>query len=201
MACEGQKDAETGRYWRAVFDANPLPMFVVDEDVRIEDFNTAAAQLLGPESRRKLRFRGGDALHCIHAQVSGCGRGEFCRDCVIRNSVQRALQGGRTCRQTHKAELCNEDGIVGLDLLVSTTPLSAGENPRVLLILEDISELLALRSLIPICAKCKKVRDDQQYWHRIDHYLTTHLNLKLTHGLCPDCFNEQVRLIKALQVA
>jgi len=67
-----------------------------------------------------------------------------------------------------------------------------------LLILEDVSELLTLRGLLPICAQCKKVRDDDQYWHDIDAYLHTHMHMKLTHGLCPACFAEQIKAIKRL---
>ncbi len=48
----------------------------------------------------------------------------------------------------------------------------------------------------PICAQCKKVRDDQQYWQSIEAYLQTHTNLEFTHGYCPACFAEQMKAIK-----
>ncbi len=191
----GQPNAEKERYLRAIFDAMPLPAFIVDADVRIQDCNRAAAQLLGPQPLLALHRRGGDALHCLHAEANGCGGSEHCQDCVIRNSVKQALTGGDTHRQMHKAELRAQGRTVVIDLLVTTTPLPDSEPARALLILEDVSELLTLRGLIPICAQCKKIRDDQQYWHSLESYLHTHMNLKLSHGLCPACFDAQMRAL------
>ena len=52
---------------------------------------------------------------------------------------------------------------------------------------EDISELLQLRSLLPICAWCKKVRDDTGYWQQIEVYVSEHSDAEFSHGICPDC--------------
>jgi hypothetical protein len=65
--------------------------------------------------------------------------------------------------------------------------------------MEDISEMLMLRGLLPICAKCKKVRDNEQHWHELDQFVSTHMHVKLTHGLCPACFAEQMKAIEAME--
>jgi hypothetical protein len=197
MMSPGQNDLTQRQYLRTIFDTIPLPTFVVDEDVRIQDYNAAAGLLLGPEPELALHTRGGDAMHCIHAEAKGCGQSEPCKACVIRNSVKAAISGKVTHREIHKAELLSGGETVMIDLLVSTAPLPDAAAPRVLLLLEDISELLTLRGLLPICCQCKKVRDDKEYWHSIDSYLHTHMNMKLTHGLCPTCFDEQIKAIKA----
>ncbi len=44
-----------------------------------------------------------------------------------------------------------------------------------------------LESLLPLCAWCKKVRNDSGYWYQIEKYITTHSNTRITHGICPDC--------------
>ena len=194
----GPTKPEKWDYLRAIFDAIPLPTFIVDEDVRIQDYNAAGAQLLGPEPRLALLHRGGDALHCIHSEANGCGHSEPCQDCVIRNSVNGLFAGGGTHRLTHKAELRSGGNTLVIDLLVTATRFPDPEARRALLILEDVSELLSLRGLIPICAQCKKIRDDQQYWHTLENYLHTHMNMKLTHGLCPTCFAVQMKAIDAL---
>jgi hypothetical protein len=46
-----------------------------------------------------------------------------------------------------------------------------------------------LTGLLPLCAWCKKVRNDSGYWEQIDKYITSHSNTALTHGVCPDCKN------------
>jgi len=50
-----------------------------------------------------------------------------------------------------------------------------------------LSEVRALEELLPICANCKKVRDDKGYWSQIDVYLQTRAAVEFTHGICPDC--------------
>lgn len=51
-----------------------------------------------------------------------------------------------------------------------------------------LSEVKVLGGLIPICASCKKIRDDMGYWNQIEAYLKEHSDLDFTHGICPECF-------------
>lgn len=44
--------------------------------------------------------------------------------------------------------------------------------------------------LLPICALCKKVRDDKGYWHHVKASVRAHSDAKLSHGLCPECFKK-----------
>ena len=50
-----------------------------------------------------------------------------------------------------------------------------------------LQEVKTLRGLIPVCAHCKKIRDDQGYWKRMEDYLRSHSEADITHGLCPEC--------------
>jgi hypothetical protein len=179
-------------YSRSLFDAIALPIFLVDDDVRIFDFNAAAAELLNQEKGKVLKRRGGEALHCIHS-AEGCGRAPQCQDCVVRNSVRAASQGNRLVRQQAQMELLEGGRSQKIQLLVTATPVVVQARRLVLLILEDISELLNLRRLLPICSQCKRIRDDQEYWQSRETYMTPRLHLDLTHGICPVCA-EQMRL-------
>lgn len=53
-----------------------------------------------------------------------------------------------------------------------------------------LAEIKTLRGFIPICAKCKSIRDDQGYWNRIEKYLQTHTEAQFSHSICPDCARE-----------
>jgi DNA repair exonuclease SbcCD ATPase subunit len=53
-----------------------------------------------------------------------------------------------------------------------------------------LKELKTLQGLLPICSNCKKIRDDQGYWKRLEHYLQEHSQATFSHGLCPDCLKE-----------
>lgn len=52
---------------------------------------------------------------------------------------------------------------------------------------EAIGKIRALTGLLPICAQCKSIRDDEGYWKRVEEYVSEHSNARFTHGLCPDC--------------
>lgn len=52
---------------------------------------------------------------------------------------------------------------------------------------EALANVKTLRGLLPICANCKKVRDDHGYWKQIEVYIESHSNALFSHGLCPDC--------------
>jgi hypothetical protein len=58
------------------------------------------------------------------------------------------------------------------------------------IIREQEKSLNTLKGLLPICANCKKVRDDKGYWEQIDSYLETHSNATISHGLCEECTRE-----------
>ncbi len=47
-----------------------------------------------------------------------------------------------------------------------------------------------LRGMLPICASCKKIRDDKGYWKQIESYITEHSEAVFSHGLCPDCAHD-----------
>lgn len=53
-----------------------------------------------------------------------------------------------------------------------------------------LSNIKTLKGLIPICAVCKKIRDDEGYWHQLEQYIYTHSEAELSHGICPDCLKE-----------
>ena len=53
-----------------------------------------------------------------------------------------------------------------------------------------LSEVKTLRGLLPICSKCKRIRDDKGYWNRIEEYIRAHTDARFTHGICPDCARE-----------
>jgi len=59
------------------------------------------------------------------------------------------------------------------------------------ILIHDLQEALAnvksLSGLLPICASCKKIRDDQGYWNQIEAYVSEHTQAEFTHGICPEC--------------
>ena len=62
------------------------------------------------------------------------------------------------------------------------------ERKKLLLELEKaLLEIKVLKGLIPICAWCKKIRDDRGYWNQLEEYFKRHIGAEFTHGICPQC--------------
>ena len=132
---------QTAQYFRSIFDALPHPALIVDGELRIQDYNLAAKPLFGANPAMALHRRGGEAIHCIHADLKGCGGADICKDCIIRNSAMKALSGKGTYRELHNAELHEGNRKVSIELLITSSRLPDILPPRVLLVLEDVTKL------------------------------------------------------------
>jgi hypothetical protein len=55
---------------------------------------------------------------------------------------------------------------------------------------DSLSQVRTLGGLLPICARCKKIRDDKGYWKQLELYLRDHTDAQLSHGICPECASE-----------
>lgn len=179
---------------KSIFDAFPSLVFVVDHDVRIQEYNAAAADFLMSERETILQQRAGEIFNCIHSTEvnEGCGRAPDCRTCVIRNSVMSACDGMHVVRRRTKMVLIQETNPMEIYVLITATPFAFQEKPFVLLVIEDISEIIELYRMIPICSVCKKIRDDGQSWVRIETYFKNNWDCDFTHSLCPDCYRIEI---------
>ncbi len=80
-----------------------------------------------------------------------------------------------------------------LSLAVDITDRKQAEEERERLINElqiALENIKTLRGLLPICANCKKIRDDKGYWNQIEGYIERHSDALFSHGLCPECMDE-----------
>ena len=103
------------------------------------------------------------------------------------------LHGGRCIWLNDKAsiERYQEDGIcISFGSLTDVTKEMKSEDEREKLVLqlqETLKKVKILNGLLPICASCKQIRDDQGYWNQIEDYISKHSEAQFSHGVCPDC--------------
>jgi len=64
---------------------------------------------------------------------------------------------------------------------------------------QAVGEIKVLSGMLPICAWCKKIRDDQGYWSKLEAYLSAHTDAQFTHGICPDCTTKMLADESALR--
>jgi len=126
---------------RVLFDAMPLPVFVVDKDVNVLECNAAAARLFEQSKRTRKQQRAGDILHCLHTTESPkrCGGAPACSDCGLRAAVRAASQGRSVTRQAAEMELVQKGRPTRIDLRISCQPFSYRKSSFVLLVLEGLN--------------------------------------------------------------
>jgi phosphoserine phosphatase RsbU/P len=78
-----------------------------------------------------------------------------------------------------RARVANGTRIVGLQQSLAA---------RVDELQEALANVRRLTGLLPMCSYCKRIRDDDDYWQKLEAYLSKHSDAQFTHGICPDCF-------------
>jgi PAS domain-containing protein len=172
----------------SVFEAVPVAMVVVDPALRVLKANPRAVQLAG--GRLDLRnMAPGEALGCVHAGEApgGCGHSEPCNYCGLRQTAEAALRSGAVLTERAAMELHRPFGPQTAHLDVTAVPFEQEGGRFALLILDDLSELVELRGIVPVCAWCKRIRSGEEYWESVEEYLARHLSVDVTHSLCEDC--------------
>lgn len=80
---------------------------------------------------------------------------------------------------------------LGAGFMAMVNQRTLAEKKKLIVELEQaLANVKTLSGLLPICASCKKIRDDQGYWHQVESYLLSHSQASFTHGLCPDCVTQ-----------
>ncbi len=115
---------------------------------------------------------------------------------VLEQVEEHSLPDGKKLFvQVVKSPLTNAAGeVVGVQgIFWDVTERKEAEAEREKLIAElkaALANVKSLSGLLPICSGCKKIRDDQNYWHQVETYIGQHTDAQFTHGLCPDCIKK-----------
>ena len=183
-----------GSSFMHAFDILPSMIFIVDKDVRVKAYNSAAANWLAIGKQFALDRYIGDVLYCAIAEAApgGCGREKKCTNCSIRNSVRDTLQGRKNTRLCTRLELLHSGTPTELYALVTTTPIDSGDKPLAVLTIDEISEIKEIQKLLPICSVCKKIRTSRNDWTRLESYFMENWNISFSHGICPECYEREI---------
>jgi len=193
--------AEHRRLLQSVMDDISDAVIVTDENGTLILRNPVAVRLHGgapantpPEDRAKAfglyRPDGVTLIPLEELPTIRAARGESIdgEEMYVRNPGQQEgrwqLVAGRQMKDEH-GRSCG-----GVLVLRDITERKNAEGERTRLILElteALSHVKMLSGLLPICASCKKIRDDRGYWNQIESYIRQHSEAEFTHGICPDC--------------
>lgn len=188
---------ESEKHFRAVFNQTFQFLWLLHPDGTIVEANQAALDAAGVvpmavQGRPLWQTRWWSGLpaqqELLHASVAEAAGGNFVRrELEIRGFGDRHLALDFSIKP-----LTNNEGRV-VKLLAEGRDITErrrheAERER---LVEELREALAnvktLRGLLPICASCKKIRDDGGYWSQIETYLHAHSEAEFSHGICPEC--------------
>lgn len=69
-------------------------------------------------------------------------------------------------------------------------PIFISRNQLIEKLEEALAQVETLSGMIPICASCKKIRDDHGYWQQVEQYITSHSHAEFSHCFCPECLKK-----------
>ena len=97
----------------------------------------------------------------------------------------------RRTRERDKAEAKLQKTYDELEIKVRERKQAEKEREQLINELQEaLANVKTLSGLLPICANCKKIRDDKGYWNQIEGYIQTHSEAKFSHSMCPECSDE-----------
>lgn len=180
-------------HFERLFDSAPEGIALLDALGNVHDVNRAFSQMFG-FSREEMIGRA-----ITEATIPEAGRDDARRalDAVMEGESV-TLEAGRRRKDGQTIEVSiiavpvdNGKGTkMAYVLYRDVTQKKRGDREREDLILQlqkALADVRTLGGLLPICAWCKKIRDDQGYYHQIETFIAKHSEAKFTHGICPDC--------------
>ena len=183
---------ESEARYRAVVEQSAECIYLVDAaSKRIVEANSAFLNLLGYTPKEILGLSIHDFVVADRDQID--------------QRFQDILRGDAPF--FYERQFRRKDGTL-VDVWVSSTAISYAGRKMVCSVARDLTErnlaeeerekliqelqealanVRTLRGLVPICAGCKKIRDDKGYWQQVEVYVREHSEAEFSHGLCPEC--------------
>jgi PAS domain S-box-containing protein len=193
LALQKQRIDEAENRYTTLFNSIPIGLYAATPHGKIIHANPALVQMLGYPSLPSLQSTSLPELFIDRTQY------ELWRSIVGRQGVvfnfhaQMRCCDGRLCWVNYSARalksdsgnlLCYEGSIED----ITERKKAEDEREKLILELQDaLAKIKTLSGFLPICASCKKIRDDKGYWNQIEVYIETHSDAEFTHSFCPDC--------------
>jgi len=181
---------ESEERFRVALKNAPTVVFNQDRDLRYTWINSpvlawAEKDFLG---RTDAEIVGGEEGGCLTA----IKRGVLESGVATRSETMVTFRGEPHYFDLTVEPLCDAHGdVVGITCACTDiTPVKQGAEERERLIreLQDaLAQVKVLSGLLPICASCKKIRDDHGEWNSVEKYIRERSSAQFTHGICPEC--------------
>ena len=190
-----QQFTESPRYLAQMLESLPIPVFYKDEKCIYKGCNDSFADFLGLSRQEIIGKTVHDLSPPDYATIYHEKDVELINDPGVQRYefvVNSKFNGGDRQVIFHKATFNKPDGRVGgiIGALLDITASKKAEREKERLIQElreALTKVKRLSGLLPICAHCKKIRDDNGYWEQIEAYIHNHSEAEFSHSICPEC--------------
>jgi PAS domain-containing protein len=173
----------------ALLDAFPSLAFIADADATIIEANRSARQWLGDGVGLELGLSPGAVLQCIFPRDSrgDCGTTDFCPSCFVRRSIEAVLSGKPAPRRLAHMILGAAGQPEDRWFQVSASPIELADRNLVLIVLEDATQLVELRELLPLCPGCGASRESFDLLAQARVFVNKHPDFLRADELCTEC--------------
>jgi PAS domain S-box-containing protein len=193
-----EKLRESEERFRRIFEDGPLGMLIADPDYRVLKANKALCEMLG-YTEAELKGRSiGEITHAEDMEKSvGLSKQLLHGEVPLFRLEKRYVKknGDLLWVNLTVTAIRGQEGKVlyalGMVENISRRKLAEQERER---LVRDLQQALdnakTLHGLLPMCAWCKKIRNDKGYWQKVETYVQEHSDASFTHGICPECLNK-----------
>lgn len=201
--------ANSERRLTDIIEFLPDPTWVIDTDGKVIAWNRAVERITGIDKKNMIG-RGGYAYALpfygeprpmlidlalrrdAHWEKDYLSLKEEAGVLVASESFHPSMEGGGRYFASTASRLYDaQENVIGsIESIRDITAAKRLEKERERLIGElqgAIAKIRTLSGLLPICASCKKIRDDKGYWNQIETFIRDHSEAEFSHGICPDC--------------
>jgi PAS domain S-box-containing protein len=193
-----EKLRESEERFRRIFEDGPLGMIIADLDFKILKANRAICEMLG---YAETDLPGHSIEEITHAEDMGKStdlsnqllHGEIPLYQLEKRYVKRNGEALWVNLTVAAIRGQNNEVLYALGMVenISRRKLAEQERERLVYDLQQaLDKIKTLRGLLPMCAWCKKVRNDKGYWQKVETYVQEHSDASFTHGICPECLNK-----------
>jgi PAS domain S-box-containing protein len=182
--------------FQQVFEDAPIGMAMLGADVRFGRVNRALCDMTGysKEELNGLTFdRFVDPADLAEQMAAGQEflenkRSSFKHEGRFLKKSGETLWGSLTVERIDDSSTGEMLFVLGMLEDISERRRAADERERIITELKEaLANVKTLRGLVPICASCKKIRDDKGFWSQVDVYVRDHTEAEFSHGICPEC--------------
>jgi PAS domain S-box-containing protein len=189
-----------------LYDFSPVGYFTIDAHGLIRECNLAGAEMLGIEKGLLIGspfplFIERDDLALYEEHRRETIRTQTRQTCELRIKPRNApFLYGRL--QSLPADNEGDTEVLIRTALIDISDRKRAEEEREKFIVElqeALAKIKTLSGLLPICATCKKIRNDAGYWQQAEQYVSEHTDARFTHGICPERFDKAMKDLNKLR--